>query len=116
CNNQVDEGFELGVDCKNGMGACQVAAKTVCSASFTGVVCGGVPGAPKTETCNNLDDDCNGRVDDVPGMIGGDTANCGGCGIACATAPNSMAACLMGGCFSMCATGFVDADRNPQNG
>jgi hypothetical protein len=116
CNEQVDEGYEVGLDCKNGMGACQVTAKTVCSASFGAVVCGGTPGKPATETCDGVDNDCNGRVDDVPGQTSGDTANCGGCGIACPATANTTPACIMGGCTSACAAGFVDADRRPDNG
>ncbi|HVU51240.1 MAG TPA: MopE-related protein [Polyangia bacterium] len=117
CNGMVDEGFGVGLDCANGVGACQVMAKTVCSASFVDVVCGGTPGAPKAETCNGIDDDCNGRVDDVPGgATSTDVANCGGCNVACATLPSSVPACVMGGCVSTCAPGFVDADRNPANG
>jgi hypothetical protein len=117
CNQQTDEGFAVGVDCSNGVGACAVKAKTVCSASFFDVVCGGTPGAPKMEVCDGVDNDCNGRVDDVAGAAaGGDVKNCGGCGIACATQRNGVAACVMGGCVSACAAGFVDADRDPANG
>jgi hypothetical protein len=116
CNGKIDEIFEVGGDCAVGVGACQVAGKTVCSASFGSVVCGGVPGKPTDEICDGKDNDCNGRIDDKPGMIGGDSQNCGGCGIVCAAAANTTPACLMGGCIAMCATGFVDADRNPMNG
>jgi hypothetical protein len=117
CNGMKDEGFNVGAPCANGVGACQVMATTVCSASFVDVVCGGTPGAPKPETCNGIDDDCNGRVDDVPGgATVGDVANCGGCNVACATRANSVPACVMGGCVSTCAPGFVDTDRNPANG
>ena len=117
CNGMVDEGFGVGVDCANGVGACQVHSTTVCSASHVDVVCGGKPGAPQAETCNGIDDDCNGRIDDVPGgATTGDVANCGGCNVACAALPNSVPACVMGGCVSACAMGFIDADRNPANG
>jgi hypothetical protein len=117
CNGLIDEGFGVGVDCANGVGACQVKAKTVCSASFFDVVCGGTPGAPQPEVCDGIDNDCNGRVDDVPGgATSTDVTNCGGCNVACAARPNSLASCVMGGCVSACAPGFVDADRNPANG
>ena len=117
CNAMVDEGFGVGVDCANGVGACQVTSTTVCSTSYVDVVCGGKPGAPQPETCNGIDDDCNGRIDDVPGgATTGDVANCGGCNVACAALSNSVPACVMGGCVSACAMGFVDADRNPANG
>jgi hypothetical protein len=117
CDGVTDEGFNVGAACANGVGACQVMSTTVCSASFVDVVCGGTPGAPKPETCNGIDDDCNGRVDDVPGgATTGDVANCGGCNVACSMRPNSVAACVMGGCVSTCAPGFVDTDRNPANG
>jgi hypothetical protein len=117
CNGLVDEGFGVGVACANGVGACQVQSTTKCSASFVDVVCGGTPGLPKPETCNGIDDDCNGRVDDVPGgATSGDVGNCGGCNVACASLPNSVPSCVMGGCVSACAPGFVDTDRNPANG
>jgi hypothetical protein len=117
CNGMIDEGFGVGVACANGVGACQVMSTTKCSASFVDVVCGGTPGTPKPEICNGIDDDCNGRVDDVPGgATSTDVANCGACNVACATPANTVPACVMGGCVSTCAVGFVDADRNPQNG
>jgi hypothetical protein len=117
CNGMKDEGFAKGVACASGVGACQGSGTTVCSASFVDVVCNAKLGTPQAETCNGIDDDCNGRVDDVPGgATTGDVANCGGCNVACAAAPNSVPACVMGGCVSACASGFVDADRNPTNG
>jgi hypothetical protein len=116
CNGVKDEGFGVGVDCSNGVGACQVKSTTVCSKSFVDVVCGGTVGAPQPEVCDGVDNDCNGRVDDVAGNATGDVANCGGCGIACAAGANSVAACVMGGCVSACAVGFVDADRVADNG
>jgi hypothetical protein len=45
-----------------GTGSCQVTTATCTNG--TPNTC--VPGAPKTETCNNLDDNCNGTIDDEP--------------------------------------------------
>jgi hypothetical protein len=119
CNGKTDEGFDVGADCTVGVGACAAAGKTVCSASYGSVVCGGKPGAPSAEICDLKDNDCNGRVDDVPGQTAatsGDAANCGGCGLACAKPANGVGLCVMGGCVSRCAAGFVDTDRDPANG
>ncbi len=116
CNGAVDEGFDVGVACLGGMGACQMNGKTVCGASYTAVVCSAAPGTPAAEVCDGVDNDCNGRVDDVPGQITGDAANCGGCGLACPVRDNAVATCASGGCVSTCAAGYVDADRDPANG
>jgi hypothetical protein len=116
CNGKIDEGFGLGVDCSAGAGACRVAATTVCNASFNGVVCGGKPGQPQPETCDGVDNDCNGQIDDVSDSAGGDVNNCGGCNVHCKAPANGVAACLRGGCTSTCAPGWVDTDNNPDNG
>jgi len=76
CNGIVDDSFtSLNSACDNGLkGACrdvgQVhcdladSAKTVCDLS---VLPDAVPGAPHVETCNNVDDDCDGVVDNTTG-------------------------------------------------
>jgi hypothetical protein len=73
CNGQIDEAFsDLGTACDNGLlGACRDVGKrvcdpgnplqTLCDLSFPPDA---VPGAPHAETCNGVDDDCNGVVDD----------------------------------------------------
>jgi hypothetical protein len=53
-----------GTACTNGIGACQRWGVTVCSG--TGTTCNAVPGTPSPETCNGIDDDCNGTIDDIP--------------------------------------------------
>ncbi|MDB4982957.1 MAG: Tryptophan synthase alpha chain [Myxococcales bacterium] len=116
CDGMKDEGFDLGASCTNGVGACAAAGKTMCSASYGGVVCDAVLGKPSAETCDNEDNDCNGRVDDVAGQATGDLANCGGCNVACAAPANAVPACVMGGCVSACAPGYVDTDRDRANG
>jgi hypothetical protein len=65
CDGQIDEDFpQLGQQCSVGLGACQRFGTFACKADGTGVQCGATAGAMGTETCNYLDDDCNGKVDD----------------------------------------------------
>ena len=53
-------------DCKGvGKGTCQVGTKT-CQKNLTWGPCSGAI-TPKTETCNGIDDDCNGKIDNEPG-------------------------------------------------
>ena len=70
CDGTADEGFGAPINC--GVGAC---ARTVPSCSGgTPEMC--VPGTPGTETCNLLDDDCNGMADDG---LGSSTCGVGAC-------------------------------------
>ena len=73
CNGQVDEAFsDLGTACDNGqVGGCRDAGKRVCDPTDPAQThCdlsfapNPVPGAPAQESCNGVDDDCNGLVDD----------------------------------------------------
>jgi len=43
-------------------------------------------------------------------------AHCGGCGMTCATRPNTTVTCAAGACVYACATGFADCDNDPTNG
>jgi hypothetical protein len=67
------------------------------------------------ETCNNLDDDCNGVIDD--GFdVNTDPANCGRCGNACAV-PHAFPACTAGSCaIDHCQMGWHDIDGLLSNG
>jgi len=63
CDGTVDDGVPTGASCSAGIGACARTGTTLCvSGALTG--CSAVAGAPGTETCNGLDDDCDGTVDD----------------------------------------------------
>jgi hypothetical protein len=59
----IDEGFNLGATCSVGIGACRRFGTTICSADGTGVLCNAVAGAPGIESCNGIDDDCSGVID-----------------------------------------------------
>jgi len=66
CDGAVDEPFAtVGTSCGNGIGACATTGSYVCDGAGTGVACNAPPaGAGSPEACNNIDDDCNGVVDD----------------------------------------------------
>ena len=64
----IDEDFDTGGPCQIGVGACQVQGVVACSGDGLSTICednggGSEPGAPSVESCNGLDDDCDGRVD-----------------------------------------------------
>jgi MYXO-CTERM domain-containing protein len=68
CDGSTDEDFpDLGTTCDNGeLGVCFFTGVTVCNAAGTGTTCDAPGGSPGTETCNGLDDDCDGPVDEEP--------------------------------------------------
>jgi len=45
-----------------GVGGCQQVGLTYCSSATIGFQC--TPGVPFTETCDNIDNDCDGFIDD----------------------------------------------------
>ncbi|MBL8603385.1 MAG: hypothetical protein JNK72_15780 [Myxococcales bacterium] len=82
--------------CTNGVGACRRNGTVVCSG--TGTACNATPGSPTAETCNNIDDNCNGTVDD---------GNPGG-GLACST--GQAGRCAAG--TTACTGGAIACNRN----
>jgi MYXO-CTERM domain-containing protein len=71
CNGDIDEGFNIGVACDNGLkGACHRTGITACNAAGTGTTCDAPAVTPTQEVCNNIDDNCDGRVDEgtLPGV------------------------------------------------
>jgi hypothetical protein len=68
------------------------------------------------EACNELDDDCDGAVDEGFDLAT-DVANCGACGDACVSSPdNASSACMAGACELACDMGFADCDGDGSNG
>jgi hypothetical protein len=70
CDGMVDDNLPMGGPCEVGLGACQRTGTLVgaCDSSGGGQMCDATAGTPAEETCNMIDDDCDGRVDDdVPG-------------------------------------------------
>ena len=62
CDGTVDEGFNLGMMCSNGVGECTKTGTITCNGMGTSS-CNAVPGAPSAEICTDvLDNDCDGTV------------------------------------------------------
>ena len=64
CDGLVDEEFEVGVPCTNGIGQCGVIGQANCTEDELGVRCSAAVREPRTENCNDIDDDCDGTVDE----------------------------------------------------
>jgi MYXO-CTERM domain-containing protein len=62
CNGAADD---LGLVCRIGSGACRAEGLTTCAATDPEAVCSATPTPASEETCNGLDDDCNGKIDDA---------------------------------------------------
>ena len=64
CDGATDEGLPgVGDACTSGMGVCENPGATVCTPTGQ-IVCDATPGTPSAETCDGLDNDCNGIPDD----------------------------------------------------
>ena len=50
--------------CSAGVGACLQLGVKVCATDQNSTVCNAVPGQPTAETCNGIDDDCDGSSDE----------------------------------------------------
>ena len=60
-----DEDFvNLGNVCTVGKGECENSGDVVCNDEMTGEVCSVTPGDPTDETCDSLDNDCDGSTDE----------------------------------------------------
>jgi hypothetical protein len=67
CDGVADEGY-MSQPTTCGVGACQRSGATSCVNGNVTNNC--TPGAPTTETCNGIDDDCNGVIDNVAAPTG----------------------------------------------
>jgi hypothetical protein len=67
CNGIIDDPFAavLGTSCSQGVGACLRTGTVICAPSMTATTCSVMPGMPTSETCNGIDDNCNGMTDET---------------------------------------------------
>ncbi len=86
CDGEADEDVEgVGDDCYEGVGACERGV-AVCDPGGA-LMCLPVPiEAPTEEICNGFDDDCNGEVDDLPGL----GEPCGAVGLGACAVPGTL--------------------------
>jgi hypothetical protein len=78
CDGSTDEDFPaLGSGCTEGLGECLATGSWVCNVPGDGVVCDAVPGTPApSESCDYLDDNCDGLTDETFTDLG-DTCTAG---------------------------------------
>ncbi|MBM4395917.1 MAG: hypothetical protein FJ087_09525 [Deltaproteobacteria bacterium] len=64
CDGDADEAFpERGKPCVAGKGACTRFGVLACNDDGDGLACDAAAGEPSVESCNGLDDDCDGAID-----------------------------------------------------
>ncbi|HET8936901.1 MAG TPA: hypothetical protein VFN67_25835 [Polyangiales bacterium] len=82
CDGRVDEDLTRGQACAvpEQVGECALGTLQ-CQGAAAVPVC--VAKQPDAESCNSLDDDCDGLTDEAF-VLTNDVQNCGGCGVACA--------------------------------
>jgi Lamin Tail Domain/Stigma-specific protein, Stig1/Putative metal-binding motif len=131
CNGVADENFDFNNDpahcgdcstscsyanavalCVSGgcqMGACDAGYSDVDGLSTTGCEYPCPVSPPVAETCNNVDDNCNG-VADENFDFNNDPNHCGDCSTVCAY-DDAQALCVSGGCqMGACDAGYADVD------
>lgn len=103
CNGIIDDAAGMGQPCDNGqMGECRREGTTICDTRKGAIVCSAAKVESKAEKCDNLDNDCDGEVDEGVKNV------CGGCGELPAKVGD---ACRVAGA-DVCGTGVWECDKD----
>ncbi|MFA5796579.1 MAG: MopE-related protein [Candidatus Woesearchaeota archaeon] len=125
CDSKIDNELSLiSRSCTVGNGSCtRTGTQTQVCNGISGLgwgVCSVTPGTPTAETCNNIDDNCDGTVDEWPtcnicgdNRLGGseqcddgNTVSGDGCSATCRTEGDGSCNSLCGLLFPACQSGF----------
>jgi hypothetical protein len=68
CNGVVDDAPGVGLVCGGGVGACYREGRLVCNGERGTLECDALVGDAIIEVCDGTDNDCDGNVDNVPGL------------------------------------------------
>ena len=103
CNGVVDDAAGLNEPCDNGqVGECNRPGRTICDVRRSEIVCSAAKIEPRPEKCDELDNDCDGVIDN------GVKNECGTCGVLPAKVGG---ACLVNAA-DICSTGVWECNRD----
>ena len=122
CDGATDEGFpSYGQPCSVGTGQCFATGVYICAGDGLSTVCDATAGSPQAETCNGLDDDCDGAPDNgfqinQPCDGGGDSDLCAEGVWVCDGAGGRTCTDMTGSTFDLCGGGDDDCDPTSGDG
>ncbi|MFO0747272.1 MAG: MopE-related protein [Myxococcota bacterium] len=126
CDGATDEDFPTkGAVCSDGLGLCQRFGTQVCTGNGSGLQCSATAAPAVGETCDLLDNDCDGSTDEDFKTGAKYTSNtaCGNCFTNCVSIfakPNAFGTCDAAPatpiCKMQCNAGFFDLNGVPDDG